>query len=191
LRFFGCCSHWLRCAQAPIDWGQSIYHASSLVEPLPPMALRDAQAAASSGFSTVAPTWLRCAQAPIDWGQSIYHVSSLVEPLPPMALHDAQAAASSGFLAVALTGYGALRRRSIGDNRSTIGLPWLKLKRPESDFASILGNNRLKLDPFTTLTRRPEVRQVIAKLDQAEFSASWLARHRQSSRFLDRWLAFD
>ena len=88
------------------------------------MALHDAQAAASSGFLAVAPTWLRCAQAPIDWGQSIYHGASLEEPLSPMALPDAQAAASSGFSAVALSGYGALRLRSIGDNRSTMGLPW-------------------------------------------------------------------
>ena len=28
LGFFGCCSRWLRCTQAPIDWGQSIYHGS-------------------------------------------------------------------------------------------------------------------------------------------------------------------
>jgi hypothetical protein len=76
-RFFGCCSHRLRCAQSPIDWGQSIYHRSSLVEPLSPMALRDAQGAAYRGFS-----------------------------------------------AVALSGYGALRLRSIGDNRSTMCLPW-------------------------------------------------------------------
>ena len=26
LGFFGCCSRWLRCTQAPIDWGQSISH---------------------------------------------------------------------------------------------------------------------------------------------------------------------
>jgi hypothetical protein len=26
LGFFGCCSRRLRCTQAPIDWGQSIYH---------------------------------------------------------------------------------------------------------------------------------------------------------------------
>jgi len=40
---FGCCSHRLRCAQAPIDWGQSIYHC-------------DAQAAASSGFRLLGST---------------------------------------------------------------------------------------------------------------------------------------
>jgi hypothetical protein len=28
LGFFGCFSHRLRCTQAPIDWGQSIYHGS-------------------------------------------------------------------------------------------------------------------------------------------------------------------
>ena len=123
-RFFGCCSHWLWCAQAPIDWGQSIYHVSSLVEPLPPMALPDAQGAASSGFLAVAPTWLRCAQAPIDWGQSIYHGASLVEPLSLMARRGAQSAAYRGFRLLLPLGYGALSLRSIGDNRSTMCLPW-------------------------------------------------------------------
>ena len=72
------------------------------------------------GFFGCCSRWLLCTQAPIDWGQSIYHASSLVEPLSPMAPPDAQAAASSGFSAVALAGYGALRLRSIGDNRSTM-----------------------------------------------------------------------
>ena len=41
---------------------------------------------------------------------------------------DGSARRASGgvfdFSAVTLTGYGALRLRSIGDNRSTMGLPW-------------------------------------------------------------------
>ena len=148
-----------------------------MVEPLSPMALHDAQAAASSGFRLLLP--LATVRSGAD------RLGTIDLPLR---------CASGGvlrFSTVALTGYGVLRLRSIGDNRSTMRLPRLKLTRPESDFASILGNNRLKLDSFTTLTRRPEVRQVIAKFDQAEFSASWLARHRQSSRFLDRWLVCD
>ena len=72
------------------------------------------------GFSAVSSNRLLWLQAPIDWGQSIYH--------------------------------------------------WLRVKPS---------------------TLRPDVRQAIAKLDQAEFSASWLARRRQSSRFLDRWLVYD
>ena len=54
-RFFGCCSHRLRCAQSPIDWGQSIYHRSSLVEPLSLMARRGAQSAAYRGFRLLLP----------------------------------------------------------------------------------------------------------------------------------------
>ena len=47
----------LRWLQAPIDWGQSIFHTpASMVEPLSPMALPDALAAASSGFSAVGLT---------------------------------------------------------------------------------------------------------------------------------------
>ena len=72
------------------------------------------------GFSAVSSNRLRWLQAPIDWGQSIYH--------------------------------------------------WLRVKPS---------------------TLRPDVRQAIAKLDLAEFSASWLERRRQSSRFLDRWLVYD
>jgi hypothetical protein len=50
LRFSAVAPTWLRCAQAPIDWGQSIYHRSSLVEPLSLMARRGAQSAAYRGF---------------------------------------------------------------------------------------------------------------------------------------------
>ena len=54
LRFFGCCLYRFRWLQAPIDWGQSIYHTptavSSMVELLSPIALPDALAAASYGF---------------------------------------------------------------------------------------------------------------------------------------------
>ena len=63
-----------------------------MVEPLSSMALPDAQAAGSS----------------------------LVEPLSPMALPDAQAAASEVFSAAFLNGHSVFKRRSIGDNRSTI-----------------------------------------------------------------------
>ena len=51
---FGCWSYRLRWLQAPIDWGQSIYHTpaavSSMVELLSPIALPGAPAAASYGF---------------------------------------------------------------------------------------------------------------------------------------------
>ena len=44
-----------------------------LVEPLSPMALPDAQAAASSGFRLFCLTGCGDFEALIDWGQSIYH----------------------------------------------------------------------------------------------------------------------
>ena len=141
-----------------------------MVEPLSPMALPDALAAASCGFSAVGLTGLRWLQTPIDWGQSIYHTpASMVEPWSPIALPDALAAASCRFFGcwsyrvavvsgadrlgtidlpyasihgraivpnrstrrasggvlpvfrlLALPGCGGFRRRSIGDNRSTI-----------------------------------------------------------------------
>ncbi len=99
-----------------------------MVEPLSPMALHDAQAAGSYGCSAVrlfgcsavrlfgcsavrlfgcSARWLRWLQAPIDWGQSIYH-------------NDAQAAAFYGCSAVRLARCGGFKRRSIGDNRSTM-----------------------------------------------------------------------
>ena len=54
----------LRWLEAPIDWGQSIYHTpASMVEPLSPMALPDALAAASCRFSAVSLTRLRWLQA--------------------------------------------------------------------------------------------------------------------------------
>ena len=50
----------LRWLQAPIDWGQSIYHTpaavSSMVELLSPIALPDALASVSYGFSAVGLT---------------------------------------------------------------------------------------------------------------------------------------
>ena len=146
-----------------------------MVEPLSPMALPDALAAASCGFSAVGLTGLRWLQTQIDWGQSIYHTpASMVEPWSPIALPDALAAASCRFFGcwsyrvavvsgadrlgtidlpyasihgraivpnrstrrasggvlpvfrlLALPGCGGFRRRSIGDNRSTIRQhPW-------------------------------------------------------------------
>jgi hypothetical protein len=44
----------------------------------------------------------------------------MVEPLSPMALPDAPAAASAVFSAAFLNGHSVFKRRSIGDNRSTI-----------------------------------------------------------------------
>ena len=54
---FGCLTYRLRWLQAPIDRGQSIYHAFSSVERLSPIALHDAPAEASSSFRLSA-IWL-------------------------------------------------------------------------------------------------------------------------------------
>jgi hypothetical protein len=78
LQFYGCFSHRLRCLQAPIDWGQSIYTAQrasfrgSLGRAIVPngsTATRKRRRLRFYGCFSHRP---RCLQAPIDWGQSIY-----------------------------------------------------------------------------------------------------------------------
>jgi len=96
-----------------------------MVEPWSPIALPDALAAASCGFSAVGLTRLRWFQAQIDWGQSIYHTpGSMVEPLSPIALPDALAAASCRFF-----GYWLYRVAvaSDADRLGTIDLPYASI----------------------------------------------------------------
>jgi hypothetical protein len=127
LSVFGCLSHRLRWLQAPIDWGQSIYHApaakSSSVELLSPIALHDAHAAASFGF------WLFDSLAEIP--SSSDRLGTIDLPcatggvfLCRAIVPNSSARRASGgvfrFSAVCLTGCGGFRRRSIGDNRSTM-----------------------------------------------------------------------
>ena len=57
-----------------------------MVELLSPIALPDAPASASYGFSAVGFTGLRRLQAPIDWGQSIYH--TLAAAVSSLAIHS-------------------------------------------------------------------------------------------------------
>ena len=59
----------------------------------------------------------------------------MVEPLSPMALPDAQAAASEVFSAAFLNGHSVFKRRSIGDNRSTIPAAGSSMVEPLSPMA--------------------------------------------------------
>jgi hypothetical protein len=97
--------------------------ASSSVELLSPIALHDAPAEASYGFRGCLPCQLRSLQAPIDWGQSIYHASGGVFQCRAIVPNSSTRRASGGvfrFSAVCLASCGGFRRRSIGDNRSTM-----------------------------------------------------------------------
>jgi hypothetical protein len=112
---------------APIDWGQSIYHAlpavSSCVELLSPIALHDAQAAASFGF--------RLFVSPVAVASGADRLGTIDLPCASgevfqcrAIVPNSSARRTSGgvfwFSAVCLTGCGGFRRRSIGDNRSTM-----------------------------------------------------------------------
>ena len=90
------------------------------------MAPPDAQASASSVFccfvspATVTSSADRLGTIDLPFRRASVGVFSMVEPLSPMALPDGQASESSGFRLFCLTSHSHFKRRSIGDNRSTI-----------------------------------------------------------------------
>jgi hypothetical protein len=127
LSVFDCSSCSPRWLQVPIDWGQSIYHALpaafSSVELLSPIALHDAQAAASFGF--------RLFVSPVAVASGADRLGTIDLPCASGEVFQCRAIvpnssarrASGGvfrFSAVCLTSRAGFSRRSVGDNRSTI-----------------------------------------------------------------------